>query len=162
MTAISLTIWNSDHTWFVEAPTRRPSFRRAFPLKLNRSNESPGRNKQKSGCSSFARLSLNRRKIEFVLLFFYFLSIVRNVSLTRTDYFFFCGSYRNWHPSFFFSLIFFFFLFKLINFKIFFLNISLELDHVFLIEDDESSFSDCWQTLVSSWLREFVVYLGGA
>lgn len=95
MTAISLTIWNSDRTtWFVEAPTR-PSFLRVFPLKLNRSNESPGRSKQKSGCSSFARLSLNRRKIEFALLFFYFLSIVRNVSLTRMDYFFFFLAFGN-------------------------------------------------------------------
>lgn len=115
MTAISLTIWNSDHTWFVEAPTR-PSFRRAFPLKLNRSNESSGRSKQKSGCCSFARLSLNRRKIEY--LSFYFLSIVRNVSLTRMDYsssFFFCGSYRNprihffQNFSFYSGKIFFFF-----------------------------------------------------
>lgn len=105
MTAISLTIWNSDHTWFVEAPTR-PSFRRAFPLKLNRSNESSGRGKQKSGWCSFARLSLNRRKIEY--LSFYFLSIVRNVSLTRMDYsflfFFFVAriEIQEFFPEFFF------------------------------------------------------------
>lgn len=128
MTAISLTIWNSDHTWFVEAPTR-PSFRRAFPLKLNRSNESSGRSKQKSGCCSFARLSLNRRKIEY--LSFYFLSIVRNVSLTRMDYsfsFFFFVARIEIQESIF-SRIFLFIQGKFF----FFLNISLELD-VYLLD----------------------------
>lgn len=110
MTAISLTIWNSDHTWFVEAPTR-PSFRRAFPLKLNRSNESSGRGKQKSGWCSFARLSLNRRKIEY--LSFYFLSIVRNVSLTRMDYSFLfflwlVSKSKNFFQNFSFYLFIFF------------------------------------------------------
>lgn len=84
--------WQSEIQTAPRDLSKRPRdhlFYEKFPLKLNRSNESPGRSKQKSGCSSFARLSLNRRKIEFVLLFFYFLSIVWNVSLTRMDYFFF-------------------------------------------------------------------------
>lgn len=84
--------WQSEIQTAPRDLSKRPRdhlFYEKFPLKLNRSNESPGRSKQKSGCSSFARLSLNRRKIEFALLFFYFLSIVWNVSLTRMDYFFF-------------------------------------------------------------------------